>query len=132
MSTTPRRPYAPRLPPEERRTQLLDAALEIVAEEGLPGVEATAWFGLQAPARTPRNIVQRYSDEMNAIIREPEMQRRLADLVTGGMAREALVRTLESDYGWRATGCPPSPPTAGCLQYQQVDALINELKGTKP
>ena len=54
------------------------------AEAGLPGVEATAWFGLQAPARTPRPILQRYSDELNAIIREPDMQRRIADL--GGMA----------------------------------------------
>jgi tripartite-type tricarboxylate transporter receptor subunit TctC len=54
------------------------------AEAGLPGVEATAWFGLQAPARTPRHIIQRYSDEMNQVIREPDMQRRLADL--GGMS----------------------------------------------
>jgi tripartite-type tricarboxylate transporter receptor subunit TctC len=54
------------------------------AEQGLRGVEATAWFGVQAPARTPRAILQRYSDEINAIIREPDMQRRLADL--GGMA----------------------------------------------
>jgi tripartite-type tricarboxylate transporter receptor subunit TctC len=54
------------------------------AEAGLPGVEATAWFGLQAPARTPRAAIQRYSDELNQIIREPEMQRRIADL--GGMA----------------------------------------------
>jgi tripartite-type tricarboxylate transporter receptor subunit TctC len=54
------------------------------AEQGLPGVEATAWFGVQAPARTPRPVIQRYSDEINAILREPDMQRRLADL--GGMA----------------------------------------------
>jgi tripartite-type tricarboxylate transporter receptor subunit TctC len=54
------------------------------AEEGLPGVEATAWFGLQAPARTPRAAIQRISDEVNRIIKEPEMQRKLADL--GGMA----------------------------------------------
>jgi hypothetical protein len=39
-----------------------------------------------------------------------------------------MVKLLESDYGWRATGCPPSPPTGGCLQYQQVDALIAELR----
>ncbi|MBX9595264.1 MAG: tripartite tricarboxylate transporter substrate binding protein [Roseomonas sp.] len=54
------------------------------AEAGLPGVEATAWFGLQAPARTPAAIIQRISDEVNVIIREPDMARRLADL--GGMA----------------------------------------------
>ncbi len=53
------------------------------AEQGLPNVEATAWFGLQAPARTPAAVIQRYSDELNAIIREADMQRRLADL--GGM-----------------------------------------------
>jgi tripartite-type tricarboxylate transporter receptor subunit TctC len=54
------------------------------AEAGFPGVEATAWFGLQAPARAPRAAIQRYADELNQIIREPEMQRRIADL--GGMA----------------------------------------------
>jgi len=54
------------------------------AEAGLPGVEATAWFGLQGPARMPRAAIQRYSDAMNQIIREPDMQRRIADL--GGMA----------------------------------------------
>ena len=54
------------------------------AEAGLPGVEATAWFGLQAPARTPRPVIQRLSDEINQVIREPDMQRKLADL--GGMA----------------------------------------------
>ncbi|HEV7264627.1 MAG TPA: tripartite tricarboxylate transporter substrate binding protein [Falsiroseomonas sp.] len=54
------------------------------AEAGFPGVEATAWFGLQAPARTPRAAIQRYSNELNAILKEEAMQRRIADL--GGMA----------------------------------------------
>ena len=54
------------------------------AEQGLAGVEATAWFGVQAPARTPANVLKRYSDEINAIIKEPDMARRLADL--GGMS----------------------------------------------
>jgi len=54
------------------------------AEGGLPRVEATAWFGVQGPARMPRAAIQRISDAMNEIIKEPEMQRRLADL--GGMA----------------------------------------------
>jgi tripartite-type tricarboxylate transporter receptor subunit TctC len=54
------------------------------AEQGLPGVEATAWFGLQGPARTPRPVIDRISQEVNVIIREPEMARRIADL--GGMA----------------------------------------------
>src|SRR5918999_4755195 len=33
-TTTPRRSYAPRMPPEERREQLLDAALELMVGEG--------------------------------------------------------------------------------------------------
>jgi cytochrome c-type biogenesis protein CcmH/NrfF len=56
------------------------------------------------------------------------MRTRLAGLIKQGISRAEIVKTLEDDYGWRATGCPPSPPTAGCLQYQQVDALIAELK----
>jgi cyclase len=56
------------------------------------------------------------------------MRTRLQSLIKQGTSRAELVRILEVDYGWRSTGCPPSPPTGGCLQYQQVDALIAELK----
>ena len=55
------------------------------------------------------------------------MRNRLAGLIKGGSDKAAIVKILEDDYGWRSTGCPPSPPTPGCLQYQQVDALIQEL-----
>jgi glyoxylase-like metal-dependent hydrolase (beta-lactamase superfamily II) len=55
------------------------------------------------------------------------MRNRLAGLIKGGSNKAAIVKILEDDYGWRSTGCPPSPPTPGCLQYQQVDALIQEL-----
>ena len=37
----------------------------------------------------------------------------------GRRRKDDIVKTLEKDYGWRATGCPPSPPTPGCLQFQQ-------------
>ncbi|HEY8610269.1 MAG TPA: tripartite tricarboxylate transporter substrate binding protein [Roseomonas sp.] len=56
------------------------------AEEGYPGVEATAWFGVQAPARTPRPIVERLGAEIDAIVKEPATKARLADL--GGMMPE--------------------------------------------
>ena len=56
------------------------------------------------------------------------MRVRVAAFIKAGATRDAVVGMLESDYGWRATGCPPSPPTAGCLQFQQVDALIAELR----
>jgi AcrR family transcriptional regulator len=37
-----KRPYAPRLPPAERREQLLDAALDLIAEDGYRGVSMEA------------------------------------------------------------------------------------------
>jgi glyoxylase-like metal-dependent hydrolase (beta-lactamase superfamily II) len=55
------------------------------------------------------------------------MRDRIVSLIKGGRTRDEMVAILESDYGWRAKGCPPTPPTPGCLQYQQVDALIAEL-----
>src|SRR5262245_4608964 len=57
------------------------------------------------------------------------MRDRLTGLVRQGRGKEEIVKILEVDYGWRSTGCPLSPPTAGCLQFQQVDAFIAELRG---
>jgi len=44
------------------------------------------------------------------------------------MSKGEAVNVLEADYGWRAKGCPLSPPTTGCLQFQQADAMGSELK----
>jgi cytochrome c-type biogenesis protein CcmH/NrfF len=56
-----------------------------------------------------------------------QMRNRLVALIKEGKTKTDIVNVLESDYGWRAKGCPPSPPTAGCLQFQQSDALMAEL-----
>ena len=55
------------------------------------------------------------------------MRTRLAGLIKGGRTKADVAKILEDDYGWRSTGCPPSPPTPGCLQYQQLDGLMQEL-----
>jgi cyclase len=55
------------------------------------------------------------------------MRTRLISLIKAGTTKADLAKILEDDYGWRSTGCPPSPPTGGCLQYQQLDALMQEL-----
>ncbi|MDO9709574.1 Bug family tripartite tricarboxylate transporter substrate binding protein [Paracraurococcus lichenis] len=54
------------------------------AEAGFPGVQATAWFGVQVPARTPKPIIDRLGAEIDAAVKEPETKARIADL--GGMA----------------------------------------------
>ncbi|MEO3473958.1 tripartite tricarboxylate transporter substrate binding protein [Roseomonas sp. CAU 1739] len=51
-----------------------------VAEQGLPGFEATAWFGVLAPAATPAPIVQRLGAELNAIALDPAFRQRMAAL----------------------------------------------------
>jgi tripartite-type tricarboxylate transporter receptor subunit TctC len=45
-----------------------------VAEAGLPGFESTAWFGMLAPARTPRELVSRLNRDMVEILRAPATQ----------------------------------------------------------
>ena len=47
-----------------------------VAESGVPGYEATQWFGLLAPAATPRAIVERWHGETVRALNEPEVRDR--------------------------------------------------------
>ncbi len=43
-------------------------------EAGIPGMEAKLWFGLFAPARTPRAVVVKLNREIGDILRAPETQ----------------------------------------------------------
>jgi tripartite-type tricarboxylate transporter receptor subunit TctC len=52
--------------------------------EFLPGYEATAWFGIGAPANTPAGIVNRLNAEIAAVLGDPMMKARLAE--TGATA----------------------------------------------
>ncbi|MFM2151489.1 MAG: hypothetical protein RLZZ187_3795 [Pseudomonadota bacterium] len=51
-----------------------------VIESGIPGFEATAWFGLQAPARMPAPILQRYADAVREISRDPAVVARQREI----------------------------------------------------
>jgi tripartite-type tricarboxylate transporter receptor subunit TctC len=44
--------------------------------ESLPGFEVNSWYGLLAPAGTPREIVMRLNTEVSAAIREPDARAR--------------------------------------------------------
>ncbi|MCY0852859.1 tripartite tricarboxylate transporter substrate binding protein [Cupriavidus sp. D39] len=46
-----------------------------MAEAGLPGYEATAWFGILAPAGTPPSIVDKLNKNLVAILRDAEMRK---------------------------------------------------------
>jgi len=47
-----------------------------IAESGLPGYEAVQWFGVLAPARTPREIVLRLHRDIVKVLQEPEIRSR--------------------------------------------------------
>jgi tripartite-type tricarboxylate transporter receptor subunit TctC len=46
----------------------------------VPGYEASAWFGVSAPRKTPAEIVDRLNREINAALADPAMRAHLADL----------------------------------------------------
>jgi glyoxylase-like metal-dependent hydrolase (beta-lactamase superfamily II) len=89
----------------------LERLLELDFDTVIPG---------HGPVQTRADVV-RFKGDLEA------MRDRLTGLIQGGASRAEVIRILEVDYNWRSTGCPPSPPTGGCLQYQQVDSLIAEL-----
>ena len=47
-------------------------------ESGIAGYDLTIWFGLLAPAGTPREVITRLSTELGRSLRAPEMRERLA------------------------------------------------------
>ena len=55
----------------ERVPQLPDTPT--FAEVGLPQVDAYAWFGLIAPAGTPKDVVDRLNAEVNAVLKQPDV-----------------------------------------------------------
>ena len=57
------------------------AAMDIptVAESGIPGYEVTTWYGTAAPAKTPREIVDRLNSEILRALKSPDMQARFKD-----------------------------------------------------
>ena len=51
--------------------------LPSINESGLPGYEATNWWGLVGPAALPQPIIARLNKELNAILASPETQKRM-------------------------------------------------------
>lgn len=64
VSTTKRTPTLPDVP--------------TVAESGLPRFDYTTWYGLWAPAGTPRPVLERINDELRKALASPELRERIA------------------------------------------------------
>jgi tripartite-type tricarboxylate transporter receptor subunit TctC len=61
--------------------------------EFLPGYEASTWYGVGVPKKTPAEIVERLNKEINAALADPGMKARLADM--GG----TVLHGSSADFG---------------------------------
>ncbi len=69
--------------------------------EILPGFELVAWFGIVAPPKTPKNIVDKINADVNEALRQPDVQARLkplsAEIFGGSVAKTATYMHEEVD-----------------------------------
>jgi tripartite-type tricarboxylate transporter receptor subunit TctC len=81
-----------------RRSETLPD-LPTVAESGLPGYEAVGWFGLLAPAATPRPIVAKISADANRVLAEREVREKMLGLGAdpSGDTPEEFARFIRDD-----------------------------------
>lgn len=55
----------------------LSPQVPTVAEAGVPGYEFTNWFGLVAPAQTPRPLIQKLHADVSRVLQSPELRSEL-------------------------------------------------------
>jgi tripartite-type tricarboxylate transporter receptor subunit TctC len=73
--------------------------VQTVHEAALPGYEVSPWYGLLAPAGTPRAIVDRLNAEVTKIVRGAEMREKLASqgAEPGGGTPEDYAAAIRAD-----------------------------------
>jgi tripartite-type tricarboxylate transporter receptor subunit TctC len=77
--------------------------LPTVAESGLPGFEISGWYGIFAPAKTPKGIVAKLSGEIGRFLAAPEGRAALAKIgvnVLGGTPEEFAAYVRREDAKW--------------------------------
>jgi tripartite-type tricarboxylate transporter receptor subunit TctC len=66
-----------------------------VAEAGLPRLDASSWFGVFAPAKTPQAVIDRLSSEIAKLMATPAFQQKAADL---GAAADYMTPARFAEY----------------------------------
>jgi tripartite-type tricarboxylate transporter receptor subunit TctC len=74
-----------------------------IAESGYPGFDVTSWYGVCAPAGTPRRIVEKVNADLRTVLSSADMQQRLNELVVEPAATspeefEAFIRAETSRW----------------------------------
>jgi tripartite-type tricarboxylate transporter receptor subunit TctC len=75
--------------------------LPTMAEAGIPGYEATNWYGLVGPARIPPAIVTRLNGELTRILAIPDIRDRLSEqgMDPSSMTPQAFSAYIDSEIG---------------------------------
>ena len=56
------------------------AEVPTISEQGFPGVEATAWYGILAPAGTPKPVVAQLHGDLVRVLKQPDVVQKLDGL----------------------------------------------------
>jgi tripartite-type tricarboxylate transporter receptor subunit TctC len=70
-----------------------------VAEQGFPGFEATQWYGINAPAKTPAAVIKRLADEAAKAVTRPAVLERFAadDAESVGSTAEEYAAFIDAE-----------------------------------
>jgi len=66
--------------------------LPTMIEAGVPGFEISAWYAVLAPAKTPRDVLERLNGAIDRAIADPDLARQMAEqgvVLTGGTLAQA-------------------------------------------
>jgi tripartite-type tricarboxylate transporter receptor subunit TctC len=74
-----------------------------IAEAALPGFVYEGWYGIFAPARTPREIVQKLAQETSRILKLPEIHERITreGAIPRGSTPEAFTQMVQDEIATR-------------------------------
>lgn len=74
-----------------------------IAESGYPGFETSQWYGLLAPAGTPKPVIAKLNAEIAAALKSPETTRKITEdggLVVGGTPEEFAALIAKEKERW--------------------------------
>jgi tripartite-type tricarboxylate transporter receptor subunit TctC len=75
-----------------------------VAESGVAGYEVSGWFGLLAPAGTPKPVIDALYKAVSAMLKQPEVQKQMLELGAepGGNTPEAFAKQVADEVAtWK-------------------------------
>ncbi|MGB3287659.1 MAG: tripartite tricarboxylate transporter substrate-binding protein, partial [Burkholderiaceae bacterium] len=77
--------------------------LPTIAESMVPGYESLSWTGVVAPGGTPQPLIDRLNKEINLILKEPDVRKRLGELgatPTGGTPQDFTAHIERERAKW--------------------------------